>query len=71
MSVRRLFSSPDKPDDSQDPFAEFVPEPVVQKKVEEKTDWLAEFPDEKTAPPRPARSKNWMKLSDSVKDEKP
>jgi hypothetical protein len=63
MSVRRPFSSPEDPADSEDQFAQFVSEPSVPAEVEEKTDWLAEFPDEKTADPQPVRSKSWLKLS--------
>lgn len=69
MSVRRPFSSPDN-DNAQDPFAEFVSEPEVKPEPEQKTDWFAEFPDETTTPAQ-KRSKNWMKLSDSVTEEKP
>jgi len=53
---------------NDDPFAEFPLEPATGTETPKNRDWLAEFPDEKTVQPTP-RSKNWTRLSDSLKDE--
>lgn len=65
------FSPEDPPagkPDSDDPFAEFPPEPSAGTDAPKNHDWLSEFPDEKTAT-RVVRSKTWRRLSEHVKDE--
>ena len=55
-------------ENNDDPFAEFPAEPTVTSDAPKNHDWLAEFPDEKTST-KVVRSKNWTRLSESLKDE--
>lgn len=70
MPLRPEDPPPDKPG-ADDPFAEFPAEPSAGGVDAPKDrDWFDEFPDEKSTPSPPVRSKSWRRLSESLKDEK-
>jgi hypothetical protein len=72
------LNPPTDPAATEDAFAEFAPEPAKPVDAEDKQDWFAEFPDERSSkalerPASPSRSKrpsSFFSLSESLKDEK-
>jgi len=68
---RKPGAAPDPNDPQQDAFSEFPSEPAAKPEAPvENRDWFAEFPDEKHPSTRPGRAKSWVRLTDSLKDEK-